>query len=72
MHKTNCMQSIEIFQYGKYLVAYVLKLNRFSELITLKHVKSYYHDLPLMRQSQQRSSPFSSAEMFKKPLWQTV
>ena len=26
MHKTNCMQSIEnIFQYGKYLVAYVLK-----------------------------------------------
>ena len=25
MHKTNCMQSIEIFQHGKYLVAYVLK-----------------------------------------------
>ena len=25
-----------------------------------------------MRQSQQKSSAFSSAEMFKKPLWQTV
>ena len=25
-----------------------------------------------MRQSQQKSSTFSSAEMFKKPLWQTV
>ena len=25
-----------------------------------------------MRQSQQMSSAFSSAEMFKKPLWQTV
>ena len=23
MHKTNCMQSIEIFQHGKYFVAYV-------------------------------------------------
>ena len=27
---------------------------------------------PLMRQSQQKSSAFSSAKMFKKPLWQTV
>ena len=25
-----------------------------------------------MHQSQQKSSAFSSAEMFKKPLWQTV
>ena len=24
MHKTNCMQSINRFQHGKYLVAYVL------------------------------------------------
>ena len=28
--------------------------------------------LPLIRQSQQKSSVFSSAEMFKNPLWQTV
>ena len=27
---------------------------------------------PLMRQSQQMPSLFSSAEMFKKPLWQTL
>ena len=28
--------------------------------------------LPVMRQSQQKSSAFSSAEMFKKPLCKTV
>ena len=50
MHKTNCMQSIENIQYGKYLVAYVLKcdLGRFPIFI-LKQVFNYYqklHTLP--------------------------
>ena len=32
MHKTNCMQSIEIIQCGKYLVAYVLNKTQTSVL----------------------------------------
>ena len=32
---------------------------------------SRFH-ISLMRQSQQKSSAFSSAKIFKKPLWQTV
>ena len=41
MHKTNCMQSIENIQYGKYLVAYVLKHYIFIVLegrVTLSNV----------------------------------
>ena len=52
--------------------------NVLQHIITLRLGKCLYMEKNvlssylLMRQSQQKSSAFSSAEMFKKPLWQTV
>ena len=36
MHKTNCMQSIKIFQCGKSLVAYVLNVEKYRLLTQVK------------------------------------
>ena len=44
-----------------------------KKYIHIVYFKSFHSDLsPLMRQSQQKLSAFSSVEMFNKPLWQKV
>ena len=43
MHKTNCMQSMKIFQHGKYLVAYVLK-----KIVEIKDFSRLLSDFPVL------------------------
>ena len=47
MHKTNCCKVLKIFQYGKYLVAYVLKARDFNaSSLSTYDFSTHYTSLP--------------------------